>query len=293
VKMKNLIRFIERSNAFDNNSKLKAILLASGVKPNTYVHLRIEKNLHDKHEFERLLKLNKIEYAVSRAKGFEEITSVTNKAKWKLKGTWYGYDLFKNKKEQERFKKYVGLVKRRRHAQSDKLAGSIYGYPSCCINKFIQEHDTNKLVKKYSYYDYYKRLHDSDKAFPFIAHTPCTAKCKRTKTLNAKYKSIIKKLAPQFYKKYSRKRKFNVPVIVDIESDGIWKKKDAYDYILITQKPIEKKYQLVSWLTKKEYARGTVLQSSITLQYDYATVRVKKKIKEIKNFHHERKFSRP
>ena len=44
-----LLRFIESSNAFDNNAKLKALLFVTGVKPNTYIHLRIEKNLHDKH----------------------------------------------------------------------------------------------------------------------------------------------------------------------------------------------------------------------------------------------------
>jgi len=290
-----LLRFIETSKAFDNNSKLRTLLFVTGVKPNTFIHLRIEKNLHDKHEFERLLKLNNIVYVVSRAKGFEEIAGVRgNAAVWKMKGMWYGYDLFRNEKEKKKFAKYVSLVKRRSHSQADKLAGKIYGYPACCIKKFIEEHDARKLPKKYTYYQYYKRLYDSDKAFPFISHTPCTVKCKRSKALNRKYAMTIKKCSPRFYKQYSRKRSFTVPVVVDLESEiGRWKKKDGHDYSLVTKKPIEKKYYLVSWLSKAKFKRGTVLQAKITLQYDYAIVLITKKIGELKNFHHQRKFIKP
>ncbi len=292
---RHLIRFIEDSTAFDNNSKLKATLFTAGVKPNTFVHLRIKKNLHDKHEFERLLKLNKIIFEVSRAKGFEEISSIKgNTAVWKMMGTWYGYDLFRSKKDKANFGKYVSFVKKLQHDKADKLAGTIYGYPDCCIQNFIDEHDAKKLAKKYSYYQYYKKLHDADVAFPFISHTPCSPKCKRTAVLNKKYANAIKKSVPQFYKQYSKKRTYKAPVIVDLESDiGVWKKKDGYDYSLITKKPIERKYYMISWLTKPKFKRGTILDASITIQYDYALVKLKKKIGEIKNFYHKRHFTQP
>jgi len=292
---RHLLRFIETSEAFDNNSKLKAILFVTGIKPNTFIHLRIKKNIHDKHEFERLLKTNKIIFDVSRAKGYEEISAIRgNKVLWKMKGIWHGYDLFRNKREKKRFEKYVSLIKRHKHAAADKLAGSIYGYPSCCIKKFIEEHDPNVLSKKYTYYQYYKRLHDSDKAFPFISHMPCSPACKKTTALNKKYAAAIKKWAPIFYKQYSKKRSYSVPVIVDLEADIVpgWRKKDGHEYSIITQKLIEGKYYLISWLTKPKFKRGTVLDSAVTLHYDYATVAVKKKKGELKNFHHERKFTR-
>ncbi len=291
---RHLLRFIETSKAFDNNSKLKAILFVSGVKPNTYIHLRITDNVDDKHEFERLLKLNKIVFNVSRPKGFEEISSIQkNAAVWKMKGIWHGYDLFRNKQAKKNFERYVSLVKKQKHDTADKLAGKIYGYPACCIKKFISEHDPKVLSKKYTYYQYYKQMHDSDNAFPFISHTPCSPKCKKSVSLNKKYSAAAKKLAPQFYKQYTKKRTYSTPVIVDIDNDlGVWKKKNGHDYVLITKKPIEGKYYEISWLAKPAFKRGTVLDANITLHCDYATVVVKKKIGELKNFHHERKFTK-
>ncbi|TAL56018.1 MAG: hypothetical protein EPN86_02910, partial [Nanoarchaeota archaeon] len=211
-----LIKFIEKSQAFDNNSKLKAILFASGAKPNTFVHLRITDNLSDKHEFERLLKLNKIAFDASKAKGFEEIKQIKKNAViWKLTGIWYGYDLFRSKKEKKKFEKYVELIKKHKHATADTMAGKFYGYPSCCTKKFIQEHDPNVISKNYTCYRYYKRLHDSDRAFPFISHMPCSPKCRKTTALNKKYSLVLSKTAPKFYKQYSKRRSYSVPVIVD------------------------------------------------------------------------------
>ncbi|MEM3154742.1 MAG: hypothetical protein QW165_04225 [Candidatus Woesearchaeota archaeon] len=292
---RHLIRFIETSPAFDNSAKLKAILFVSGAKPNTYIHFRVQENIHDKHEFERLLKLNGIVFKTSRAKGFEEITRVSgNKVVWKLKGIWYGYDLFRNKKSQNEFERYVALVKRQKHEAADKLAGKIYGYPSCCIRKFIAEHNPVILPKKYSYYQYYKRLRDSDKAFPFISHTPCSPHCNQSAVQNKKYSAAIKKWAPKFYKTYSQKKTYRVPVIVDIESGtDLWKKRDGHDYVLVTKKPIEGKYYELSWLSKAAFPRGTVLDAIIAIQYGYANVTILKKLGMLKNFHHERKFTIP
>jgi len=294
-KKRELLKFIEDSPALDNNSKLKAILFITGAKPSTYVHLRIQKNLHDKHKFEELLEQNSISFEVGRAKGYEEIADVKGSAAvWKMKGTWYGYDLFSNKYTNERFLEYIMLLKQQKHSEADKIGGQVYGYPTCCVNKFIQEHNA-KGMRKYNYYEYYKQLHDSDASFPFIAHTPCSPKCAETKKLNKKYAAAVKKWAPKFYKEYAKKKTYTVPVIVDIESDipgARWKKKDGHDYVLITQKPIEGKYYLVSWLTKAAFKRGTVLKAKVTLQYDYARVNPLEKIGELKNFHHERKFAK-
>jgi hypothetical protein len=294
-KKRQLLRFIEDSPALDNNSKLKAILFITGAKPSTYIHLRIQKNLHDKHTFEEHLKKNSILFEVSKAKGYEEITAVKNNAAiWRIKGAWYGYDLFLNKYFNERFLEYIMLLKQQKHEQADKVGGQVYGYPTCCVNNFIQEHGA-KGMKKYGYYEYYERLHDSDKSFPFIAHTPCSPKCKETKKLNKKYESAVKKWAPKFYKDYSKKKTYILPVIVDVESDiprAKWKKKDGHDYVLVTQKPIDGKYYLISWLTKAAFKRGTILKAKITMQYDFAIVKALKKIGELKNFHHERKFTK-
>jgi hypothetical protein len=297
--MKQLIRFIEKSTAFDNRAKLRAILFLNKLKPSTYIQLRIGKNLHDKHEFEKLLKSNKILFKVSKAKGYEEIVRMKkNAAVWKLQGTWYGYDLFQNKQEKQKFGQYVSYVKKLDHEKADTLAGQLYGYPACCIKQFIQEHDAKKLARKYSYYQFYKRLHDSDKAFPFLQHTPCKKTCKRSTALNKKYNAAVKKSAPAFYKEYVKKKNHRAQVIVDTESDitfkgiSVWKKKDGHDYSLVTKKPIKGRHYLISWLTKRAYTRGTILSGTITMQYNYATFKATRKSGTIKNFHHERRFTR-
>lgn len=290
---RHLLRFIETSKAFDNTSKLKAILFVSDAKPNTYIHLRIDKNLGDKHKFEQLLKLNKMPFSVSKPKGFEEIAAIRgNAAVWKLKGIWFGYDLFKNKKEQQRFTKYVSLVKQRNHAAADLLAGSIYGYPRCCVKKFIEEHNPEVLPKRYTYYEYYKRLQDSDRNFPFISHTPCSPRCKYSAALNKKYAEAISKCSVKFHLAYSKQRIYSVPVIVDIENDSLWKKKDGHDYMLITKKPIAGKYYEINWLGKAPFKRGTILDADVTFSFDYAVVKIKRKLGHLKNFHHERKFTK-
>ena len=113
--------------------------------------------------------------------------------------------------------------------------------------------------------------------------------------LNKIYEGRVKKWAPKFYKAYVRKRAYSVPLIIDTENDVVgakWRKNDGHNYIVVTKKPVEGKYYLISWLTKKKYQRGTVLDAVVTLQYDYATIRVKKIIGRIKGLHHERKFAK-
>lgn len=292
--MKKLIQFIEKSKAFDISAKFKLILFIAGVKPSTYIHLRIGKNLHDKHKFEDLLKKNKIIFNVGRAKGYEEIQKITNSAIWQLNGIWYGYDFFQTKEDKKRFDKYIELLKKHKQTEADRLSGTLYGYPTKCVEAFIKERN-KKNIAKYSYYQYYKRLHDMDKAFPFIIHRPCSPKCTPSKKLNEFYKRAVKKHAPKFYKEYTKKRTYHCPIIVDIENDikGIWKKKTGRDYTVVTKNKIENKYWLLSWLSKKAYERGTILDATITMQYDYAVIKTKKVIGKIENFHHKRHFAKP
>lgn len=289
---RHLLRFIEKSKAFDNSAKLKALLFVSGVKPNTYVHFRITNNIDDKHEFERLLKLNKIPFNASKAKGFEEISAIKGSAAvWKIKGVWYGYDLFRNKKSQKDFTKYVSLVKQQKHSAADKLAGKLYGYPACCIKKFIAEHDPKALPKKYTYYEYYKRLQDYGRNFPFISHTPCSLSCKKSTALNKKYANAINKTSLKFHLAYLKEKKYSVPVIVDTENNGLWKKKNGHCYVLVTKNPLDGRYYEINWLSKAKFPRGTVIDADVILCSNCAIVKIKRKIGYLKNFHHERKFT--
>jgi len=288
---KALITHLQACKGLDTDAKIKLILFASGVKPVTYVQLRIGKNLHDKHRFEQVLRDCGILFKVGRAKGYEEIKKVTgNKAVWAFNGTWYGYDLFHTKEQKKEFGKYVSLIKKRRHVQSDRVGGKLYGYPKCCITSFLELHTPGKLAKKYSYYQYFKKLHDLDRAFPFLMHTPCRVKCAQSVKLNKKYREAVKKAAPRFYKQYTKKRTYKTQIIVDTESKGAWKTHNGHEYVVVTRKPIEKKYDMISWLTKKTYERGTILDATITMQYDYATVKPGKKRGHLENFHHERHF---
>jgi len=248
-----------------------------------------------KHKFETLLKKNGILFNASRAKGFEEIQGIKNNAAvWRLKGTWYGYDLFHSTKELHLYIKYRELLKQQKHTRADRVAGELYGYPTKAVEAFAKTHNSRALARKYTYYQYYKRMHDSDIAFPFITHVPSTPKSVESKKLNDLYKRTVKKHAPAFYKEYTKKRKYKVPVIVDTENTipGIWKTRTAHDYVVITTKPIEGKYWLISWLTKKEYKRGTILDTTITIQYDYASITVNKELGRLPKFHHERHFTK-
>lgn len=292
-----LISFAERCTGFNQKDKLKIILVAAGVKPATYIRLKIEKNLHDKHTFDDLLKAAGFHFKVSRPKGYEEIVNASKKrAKWKFRGTWYGYDIFRTEKEKKKFEKYKKMLKAR-HKQADILAGEVYGYPKCCVKRFVKELDLKWVARNYSYYEFYKRLHDTDKAFPYIQHTPCSAKCKKSVALNKKYKDTARKHAKKFYKEFTKKVTQNIPLVINTFNDltqndkSIWKEKDGHDYVLVTLRPIDKKYFLVSWLTKKEYRLKTMVEAEVTVQHENATVKKVKEIGFAKDFHHERHFT--
>lgn len=290
-----LITFAEKTKALDATDKLKLILFAAGVKPATYIRLKINKNLHDKHKFEDLLKKHGSFFLASKAKGYEEIQKIEgNAVKWHYNGLWYGYDLFHTTEKFQQFQQYKRLLREQKHTQADKVAGNLYDYPESAVKAFIEHHNKKTLAKKYTYYQYYKRLHEIDRAFPFITHLPASPKNPESKKQNELYKKTVKKHAPGFYKEYTKKRTYKVPVIVDVESTvpGIWKQRKAHDYVVITSKPVEGKYWLISWLTRKNYKRGTILDAKVTMQYDYATIDAKKELGRLTNLHHERHFTK-
>ncbi|MBW3000156.1 hypothetical protein KY339_05785 [Candidatus Woesearchaeota archaeon] len=286
--------FAHMSEGLSLKDKIKLVLFVSGKKPNTYIILKINpKNLGEKYKLDSLLKQNKIIFKASKPKSYEEIEKISrNKIKWKIKGLWYGYDLFKDKKSQRDFEKYRKSLSK----NSALIAGRLYGYPLCCIKSYIKE-TPDYIKKNYTYYQYYKKLHDVDKKFPFISHTACSTKCKAVERLDKLYSRTVKKLAPKLWKEYTRKDTFPAELIVDAESDivvggkSIWPEKNGHDYGLILSKKHNKKHYIYTYLTKKSYERGTVLAGKVTQRHDYVNIKVEKaRRKKIKGLHHERKF---
>ena len=115
--------------------------------------------------------------------------------------------------------------------------------------------------------------------------------------MNKKYEEIIKKTSKRIYKEFSSKGKYKGNLIiggisdVGIKGKSIWPKKAGYEYELIYKKPFRRHYYLISFLSKKKYRKGQVLKGIVTLQYDYAQVKVlKEKNKVISDLHHERKL---
>ena len=299
--IKSFIEFLETTKCFTSKEKIKLILFALGFKKAAHVELRIKKNLEDKYHFEEHLKEIKAIYQVSRVKGFEEIRGIKKNAIiWQVAGVWYSYDCFANKKIEKKFLKYKKLIEKYKHKEADKLAAEIYSIPSCCAKASILEHDKNFIARNYSYYQYYEKINKSERLFPFITWPPCSTKCKESAKLNLKYLKAIKKFAPNFYKHFSEEKKYIINLIVDNYSDiyleefdgvtSIWPKKDGFEYALITLKPIDKKYYLFSWLTKDFYERGTILNAEVRMKYNYADIKIKEILGQIKNLYHKRKL---
>ncbi len=180
-----LYTFITIADGFDIKEKIKLVLFLAGLKPSTYIILKINpKSLDEKYRFEQLLKQNKILFSASRQKGYEEITKIkANTITWEFKGVFVGYDLFKNKNAKKQFEKYKNLIAKQKIKEADEIGGKIYGYPSCCI-KQRQKETTEYIKKHYTYHEFYKKFHDSDRKFPFVFYSPCPIKCKKTAILN-------------------------------------------------------------------------------------------------------------
>jgi len=290
-----LIDFAIISKGFEPVDKIKLILFAAKAKPNTYIILKINpKNLGEKYQFEQILRKNKIIFSASRQKGYEEIKNIKgNSINWEMAGIWVGYDLFGSKKDKKDFFRYKSMLRKHHEGMAHRLAGRLYGYPKCCVERFAKE-TSAYIKKKYSYYEFYKRLHEDDWRFPFVFHMPCSSKCRATVALNKKYSNVVKKHAPKFWKEYRKKKVFDSDMIVDEESDmlvngkTIWPEKNGHDYSVILKKQYNGKYYLVSYLSKKFYERGTVLSGKVTMQYHYAKIAVKRVKNIIKGLHHER-----
>lgn len=294
-----LIKFAEQAQGLEPLQRLKLILFATGAKPNAHVVLKISaKNLEEKQHFEQHLKHNNIIYEVSRAKSYEEIKDIRgNTVRWEIKGTWHGYDLFKTKTTQQGFHNYKKLLKEQKHHAADKIAGQLYGYPTCCTKEYTKEHNTDYVKKKYTYASFYQRMYDNDKKFPFVFHYPCSTKCKATKKLNNYYATIIKKNAPAFYKDYTKKHAVIAELVVDAESDiyddnaqPLWEEKDAHDYSLIALKPINGHHYLFGHLTKALLLHGAVVTANIIMTQRWTNIRINSLKDFIKDVHHERKF---
>ncbi len=299
---KELMHYLQSCKGFDVKDAINLVLVARGAKNACFVPLKIStKNLDDKHHFEKHLNKSRFEYNVSRARGYEQIDAIKgNRIKWNFKGIWFGYDVFISKKYKKMFGKHMNLVKKHNMMEADKVGGDMYNYPKCCIKNFILERNPEFIKKKYTCYKFYKKLHDLDRKFPFIFHTPCSLNCRQTKKLNEKYKQTIKKSAPKLFEIYSKTKKSITPVIFDSESDiygdkmaekkSIWPKKDGHEYSIITKKPIENHHFILAYLSKKTFGKGDCHNSTITVKYDYADIDLKNKLKSIKGLHHERKI---
>lgn len=294
-----LVKFAERSKGLEIREKIKLVLFLSHLKPNAEIILKIDsKDLDEKFEFERLLKKHHLLFSVSRARSYEEIKKIkNNKVIWEIKGTYYIYDLFSSQRDQQNFNDYLSLLKEGRRLAGDKIIGIHYGYPLCCIKRFIKELDPFFLKRNYTYWSYYKKQQDLDHRFPFVFHRPCSLDCKKSAGMNKKYETTLQKISKKIYKEYINQSRFKGRLIVgeisdvEVKNQSIWPKKEGYEYELIFKKPFRRYYYLVSFLSRKEYEKGQLLKGEVILQYDYAKVDIlKKKKKIVHDLHHERKL---
>jgi hypothetical protein len=302
---KALIDFAQTAKGLDDYSKLKLILFAAGAKPATFFALKISpQNLDEREHLERHLKACRIPFLIGRPKSYEEITAIKGDAvKWKMMGTWYGYDLFSDNRHLDLFQKYLELMRNQKHAQSDRTGGKLYDYPKCCVEHYIKEHDLAFLRKNYTHFSYYQHLHNVEREFPLLIHTACSTKCTASRKMNAKYAAVLKKTAPKFWKQFSAVKNYSMDVVVDSESEllqdtlyrlasvkPIFPVKDGHEYSVITLKQVSGHYYMYSVLSKKCIDKGTVLKANAKVQYNYADVKLGKPKKVINNLHHERKF---
>jgi hypothetical protein len=298
-----LAQFAESADGLEARDRIKIILFAAGLKPATFAALKIHpKNLDEREHFERHLRASRVPFRADRPKSYEQIAGVKGNAiRWEMAGTWYGYDLFQSAKDERLFDRYVGLFHARRHGQADPLGAKLYGYPACCARQYQREHDLAYLRKRYSYGQFYHKLGQTDRKFPFIQHTPCSASCAATRRLNAAYAAAIRAHAPRFWKQFTAVRKFRAELIVDEESDifeggplfggtSIWPRKDGHEYSLVSRKPLAGHHYLFSHLTRRRYDRGTVLDCEVTMRHDHADIKVRRETGHIEGLHHERRY---
>ena len=295
---KQLIDFVERAAGLDDAAKLRLILVAAGVKPATFVALKITpQNLDEKAHFEKHLRASGFVFEAGKPRAYEQIAAVKGNAiQWRINGSWYGYDVFADRDRQRLFRQYVSLVRRQRHADADRVAGQLYDYPQCCTEQYASEHDPDVLRRHYTHYSYYARLHEVERAFPFVQHTACSKRCAFSRKMNELYGRAVQIVAPKFLKRFSEARTYRTDVVIDNESEvgeDVFPGRDGHEYTAVTLKPIAGHYYLLAHLTKKSFARGTVVPATVRMRYNYADVSLGRPKRIIKNLHHERHFVLP
>ena len=291
----NLIDFAEISKGLDMLDKIKLILFASKAKPATFVKLRINpRSLGEKYQFDQVLKKEGVIFIAGRDKSYEVIKSINgNRVRWEFEGVWIGYDLFWTKKDRERFLQYSKLIGKQ-PKKAHLIAGRLYGYPECCIKQYVRE--TPDYIKKhYSCYEYYSKIQEGDQKYPYVFHQPCKVDCKATIALNKKYESVVKKQSKKIWRAFRSRSEYAMDLIIDSYSDitidgkTIWPEKDGFDYAVITKGKIDGYYQLISFVTKRYFERGTVFRGKVLKQYHYAKIKVDRIKDVIVGLHHERK----
>jgi hypothetical protein len=261
------MHFAQGAQGLDDSAKLRLILVAAGVKPATFLRLKINpKNIDEKRHLEYHLLASKLLFLVDKPRAYEEITGIRgNTVHWKILGSWYGYDIFSDRKSQRSFTAYKTLLKQQKHAQADAAAGKLYGYPNCCIKKYIAGN-----------------MPDTKQAFPLVQHTPCSSRCSASRKLNARYSAALKEHTPSFWKRLAAQRKFRTDVAVTETKPAA--------VTVLPLKPLEGRYYFLTHPTKKQFSRGTVLPARIAMQYASARVMLGKPKRIIKGLHHERHF---
>jgi len=296
--LESLYDFVVSSRGFSLKDKVKIILFASQVKRASSVVMRINsRDLEEKFTFEKKLKKCGFVFLASKPRSYEEIEKISgNEIKWDIVGLWVNYDLFKNKRGMNSFLAYRHLaLKKQEHARRSIIAGRLYDYPKCCIKQYIRE-TPDWLKENLSYYRLYKKLHDSDKKFPFICHEPCMIGCKGSRKLDMLYSNMIKKIAPELWDAYRRKVSYDTELIVDSESDitihgkSIFDQKDGHEYVVIARHAFNGKHYAYNLLSKTAYARGTILKARVTHQYNTAYIKIKKADGVIKNLISEHEY---
>ena len=300
--LRELAHFLESAKGFDASAKLRLGLVCAGLKPATYVALRAyPKNLAEKAHFEQHLRRAGLQFKIGRGRTFEEIEKIKEPVvRWRIAGTWYGYDIFQDRKVEQLFSRYLQLLRQGKHREADVLGAKLYGYPDCCSKQFGKEHDKHWLAQHFTSYEFYKRAHDADRAFPFVTHTPCAADCEETAKQNRENQHEIRKLMPKFHHAYAKPRSFGAKLVVDAYSDiyleevdghtSIWPEKDGFEYAVLCTRPIDGKYYLLAWLSQNWHKRGTVIEATVRMRYKYADIIKSRVVGQIDNLHHERKF---
>ena len=297
------VDFVQDCAGFDERARLRLLLVGLGYKPATYVRLKITpRNLEDKHHFERHLREVGLLCEVSEAKGFEEMTGVAKGVvTWKMMGTWYGYDIFSTKKEQDAFREYRVLAAKG-SVRADAVAGALYGYPKCCMKEYVREQDVKFLRKNFSYYEYFRSREVKAHGFALVLHTPCSAQCAKTRELNGYYARVLQAHAPKWFVRFCAKKVFDLKLLVESHADiyadedgeeSVWLEKDGHEYQCISVQKMGDHFVALTYLQRESLERGTIFSARVVVQHAYPAVVKKAVVGFWKDVHHERRFSAP